>query len=326
MSEACVPNSILVVGSLNADIIVEIDRLPKRGETIAARSDKTGFMVPGGKGANQATAVAKASSPKSSFAQLATVFGNDGHARALSVSLEKNNVDTKLCLEADVPSGQAIIFLEKGGENSIIIIGGANNSWPDKLPTKLVTAIQSAATVLLQQEIPDRINLAVAKCAKETKVPVMMDVGGEERELSDELLSSVSLVSLNETELARLTGGMKTDTKGQCIDAAKLLLEKGCKEILVTLGKDGAILISPKGQIEQEVLEVDKEKIVDTTGAGDCFRGAFAVARAEGKDDKAALRFAAAAASLCIQVKGAQPSMPTREAILDVAGLKASSI
>mmetsp|Transcript_37106 Transcript_37106/g.59596 ORF Transcript_37106/g.59596 Transcript_37106/m.59596 type:complete len:155 (+) Transcript_37106:535-999(+) len=154
----------------------------------------------------------------------------------------------------------------------------------------------------------------------------MMDVGGEERELSDELLSSVSLVSLNETELARLTGGMKTDTKGQCIDAAKLLLEKGCKEILVTLGKDGAILISPKGQIEQEVLEVDKEKIVDTTGAGDCFRGAFAVARAEGKDDKAALRFAAAAASLCIQVKGAQPSMPTREAILDVAGLKASSI
>eukprot|EP00466_Bigelowiella_natans_P003162 jgi/Bigna1/70855/fgenesh1_pg.13_\ len=312
--------------------------LRKRGETIAARSDKTGFMVPGGKGANQATAVAKASSPKSSFAQLATVFGNDGHARALSVSLEKNNVDTKLCLEADVPSGQAIIFLEKGGENSIIIIGGANNSWPDKLPTKLVTAIQSAATVLLQQEIPDRINLAVAKCAKETKVPVMMDVGGEERELSDELLSSVSLVSLNETELARLTGGMKTDTKGQCIDAAKLLLEKGCKEILVTLGKDGAILISPKaittatnsntcsGQIEQEVLEVDKEKIVDTTGAGDCFRGAFAVARAEGKDDKAALRFAAAAASLCIQVKGAQPSMPTREAILDVAGLKASSI
>jgi len=315
-----VSKAILVVGSLNADIIVEIHRMPKQGETIAARNDKTGYMIPGGKGANQATAIARASGSATS-AKLSCVFGNDGHADELCRTLVENKVFADrggLSLNATCPSGQAFIFLEPNGENSIIIVGAANNQWPKELHEDLKNAIKSAGAVLLQQEIPPRVNLQVAKFASEAKVPVMMDVGGEERTFPKELLESLELISPNETELARATG-MKTDTKEQCVEAARELIKRGCGKVLVTLGKDGAVLVSgdtSEDVVEQGCWKVDPKKIVDTTGAGDCFRGAFAVAQAEGKSPKESLRFATAASALCIQVKGAQPSMPTRDKIV----------
>ncbi|GAB5353757.1 hypothetical protein AAMO2058_000061500 [Amorphochlora amoebiformis] len=247
MASTSAVKDILVIGSLNADIIIETTRLPKRGETIATPNDRTGYMLPGGKGANQATAVAKASLSEEkkilTRARLATVFGNDGHVEKLQDTLKSNNVDISLCLQSNVPSGQAFIFLEPGGENSIIIVGGSNNSWPETLPKKIQDAIKSAACVLLQQEIPERVNLAVAKCAQAFGVEVMMDLGGEERKMSKEILSCVTIVSPNETELARATG-LPTDTKEKCVKAARKLIEKGCKQILVTLGEHGVLLVS----------------------------------------------------------------------------------
>ena len=148
---------VLIVGSLNADIIVEIDRLPLTGETIGARNDSTGYMLPGGKGANQAVAVSKMGGE----AKFACVFGNDSHAATLKGVLAANSVDTSCCGTCDRPSGQAFIFLEKNGSNSIISVGAANQAWPDELSPALAEAVRGASAVMLQREIPERVNLQV---------------------------------------------------------------------------------------------------------------------------------------------------------------------
>ena len=174
---------------------------------------------------------------------------------------------------------------------------------------------------MLQREVPQRINIAVAAAAQAHGVPVVLDMGGEDLAMSDELLKSLTLLSANETELARLAGA-PTDTDAQVREAALAVQARadasagaqgqGQKlHVLLTLGSRGALLLLPDGQfLQQAALPVPR--VVDTTGAGDCFRGAFTAAYLERKDWAACLRFASAAAALCIQTKGAMPSMPLR--------------
>lgn len=307
---------VLVVGSLNADIILEIDRLPRRGETLGARKPDTGYMVPGGKGANQAVATARLSAGTGRRAQFVCQLGNDSHAGTLEKVLLDNGLDISACGRADSPSGQAFIFLEADGSNSILIVGGSNVAWPGAAKDQPgLHLIQGASALMLQKEIPEHVNEAMAEAAAKAGVAVVQDVGGEDRPFSDKLLKNLTYICPNETELERLTG-MPTATEEQVVAAAKALKKKGVKNVLVTLGADGALLLSESGHVyRQSNFAVPGGKVVDTTGAGDCFRAAFTLALVEGRPPQECLKFAAAAGAITVSRMGAIPSLPTRQEV-----------
>ncbi|PWA46990.1 pfkB-like carbohydrate kinase family protein [Artemisia annua] len=309
------PPPLVVVGSANADIYVEITRLPSQGETISA---KTGQTLAGGKGANQAVCSSMLSYPTYFVGQV----GQDAHGELIIDALEKSGV----CLdylrkveEEDVPTGHAVVMLQSDGQNSIIIVGGANmNGWEGNVVFKdgFDVVVRNAGIVLLQREIPDIVNIKVAKAAKSAGVPVILDAGGMDAPIPVDLLNNIDIFSPNESELARLTG-MPTENFEQITLAVAECHKLGVRDVLVKLGDRGSALFTEGNEpIEQGIIKA--EKVLDTTGAGDTFTAAYAVALVEGKSKVECLRFAAAAASLCVQVKGAIPSMPRRKAVLDL--------
>ncbi|KAG2497847.1 hypothetical protein HYH03_004114 [Edaphochlamys debaryana] len=295
---------LVVVGSVNADLVLPIERLPKPGETLAAASIET---VPGGKGANQAAAAARAGYPTFFVGQ----FGKDDpNAALLRGALRGCGVDLAHSADIAGPCGTALILLQAGGENSIIIVGGANQAaW--NLSDGVKQLIAGAGAVLLQREIPEPVNVEVAQLAKAANVPVFLDAGGVEGPIAPELLSCLAVLSPNETELNRLTG-MPTDTEEQIQSAAEALMAKGVKAVLVKLGGDGSLLLPGHGEAPIRQKAIRAPEVVDTTGAGDCFTATYAVAVLEGKPAPAALQFASAAASICVQRRGAMPSLPAR--------------
>jgi len=306
---------LVVVGSVNADIYVEIERLPMEGETIAAGSGQT---LPGGKGANQAACAARLSFPTYLCAQV----GEDGHANMVKEALTSAGVHLDHVNSVDGPTGHAVVMLQPGGRNSIIIVGGANVAWPNleddssSLTSAVQQLIPQAGAVLLQREVPDAVNLEAAKIARSANVPVIMDAGGAEGPIPEELLQCVTVLSPNETELARLTG-MPTNSLAEILKAATRIQSMGVKQVLVKMGENGSVLVNKDGStiVQPAILA---PKVVDTTGAGDTFTAAYAVALIERHSPADALRFAAAAASLCVRIKGAIPSMPERKAVLEL--------
>ncbi|KAK3285020.1 hypothetical protein CYMTET_7363, partial [Cymbomonas tetramitiformis] len=190
---------IVVVGSINADIVVEVDRLPKKGETLSATGG--GSVIPGGKGANQAAAAALlAPNPTYMVGQV----GRDAYGETLKTALSSCNVHLTHVVEVEQPSGQAIVMLQPDGDNSIIIIGAANRAW-ESPSDEALSAVAGAGALLLQREVPEEVNLAAARVARDAGVLVVLDAGGEEGPLPVELLCLVDVLSPNETELARLT-------------------------------------------------------------------------------------------------------------------------
>lgn len=296
---------IVVVGSVNADLYVEIARLPRPGETI---SGDHAAVRAGGKGANQAAAAARLG--------CATWFagrvGGDAFAAPLCAALVEAGVALDHLATVDGATGQALILLQAGGENSIILVGGANQRWDDGIDAATSTRIAGAGMLLLQREIPDAANLAAARIARQHGVPVLLDLGGMDHPLPDELAQCVTILSPNETELKRLTGATGDDDVA-LIAAARAWRGKRPASVLIKLGSRGCLLVPPNGEaIAQAAMKVP---VVDTTGAGDCFTAAYAVATLDGRDERARLRFANAAAALCVQRKGAMPSMPARDEV-----------
>lgn len=303
---------IVVVGSINADIYLEVPRVPAPGETLIATADPRVF--PGGKGANQAAAAARLAGGCRLVGQVGQLdtFGDEmlAHAQACGV-------DTSLVARhPSASTGQAYILLQPRGENSIIVIGGANQLWPEAQPLSVAAseAISLASCLLLQREIPERVNVAAAAAARAAGVAVVLDVGGADGEVAPELLALCTCVSPNETELARMTG-LPTDDEDQVLTAARALVDRGVAECVVKLGARGCMRVGSDGAepLWQEAFPV--AEVIDTTGAGDCFTAAYSVACAEGLGAAAALRFATAAASLSVQSQGAMTSMPARAAV-----------
>ncbi|KAL1349881.1 hypothetical protein HN51_026368 [Arachis hypogaea] len=303
---------LVVVGSANADIYLEIDRLPKEGETVPA---KTGQTLAGGKGANQAACGGKLSYPTYFVGQV----GQDSYGKLVTEALRSGGVclDHVTTISGGTPTGHAVVMLQSDGQNSIIVVGGANMScWPEILPQHDLDVVRNAGIVLLQREIPDAVNIQVAKAARSAGVPVIFDAGGMDSPIPQELLNYVDILSPNETELGRLTG-MPTESFEDIAQAAAKCHKWGVKQVLVKLGEKGsALFIEGEEPIQQPAIFA--KKVLDTTGAGDTFTAAFAVALVEGKSKKECLKFAAAAASLCVQVKGAIPSMPDRKSVLEL--------
>lgn len=299
-----------MVGSANADIYVEIDRLPAEGETISAKNSQ---MLAGGKGANQAACGAKLSHPTYFVGQV----GEDANGKLIAGALSECGVGLEYVsvVKGSVPTGHAVVMLQADGQNSIIIVGGTNMSgWPENFGDEVLKVVTNAGIVLLQREIPDSVNIQVAKAARNAGVPVILDAGGMDTPVPQELYNSIDIFSPNESELGRLTG-MPTDSFEQISQAVLKCHKMGVKQVLVKLGAKGAALfVEGEKPIKQPAILA--ARVLDTTGAGDTFTAAFAVALVEGKSREECLRFAAAAASLCVQVKGAIPSMPKRKAVL----------
>jgi len=304
--------TLLVVGSLNLDIIIEIDRLPAKGETVVARKSNAETAL-GGKGANQAIAAARLGATDGPICEFVCNFGNDAHAQRMERILAAAGLRLDACAHTEASaSGQGIAMLQDGGAVSAIVLGGSNDDWTDERARALAGRVRGASALLLQREIPESVNTILAAVAHEAGVPVVYDVGGADRPMPDALLKLITYICPNETELKRLTS-MPTGSRAEVIAAAKSLQARGAANVLVTLGADGSLLLRADGTlIEQEAVPIPGGKMIDATGAGDAFRAAFAIALVEGRTIAEGMRFGAAAGAIAVSRFGAEPSLPTR--------------
>ena len=307
------PHAIVVVGSLNADLVVGVPRFPAPGETLIGE----GFeMVPGGKGANQACAAARLGGLVAMVGQV----GADAQGAWLLHALSAAGADIDLvATDQAAPSGVALVTRARSGQNTIVVAPGANGRFsPDRLAPALA-ALRQARVVLLQLEVPLETVVRAAAEARAGGATVLLDPAPA-RPLPDDLLAMTDFLTPNETELAVLTGRPPEEEAGldEMSRSAALLLERGAGHVLVTRGARGAVVWSAgSGPREVPAFPVTA---VDTTAAGDAFNGALAVAIAEDQSLADGLRFAAAAAALSVTRPGAQTSMPCRPDVTALLG------
>ena len=301
------PNRILVVGSLNMDLVVLVETHPKPGDTVLGGDTRT---IPGGKGANQAAAASKAGGD---VAMLGLV-GSDAYGDALREALREAGVDVGFVGTVKGPSGVALITVDAGGQNMIVVSPGANGKLDPKDFEEGM--LDGAALVMMQLEIPLGTVQSVAEAAAARGVPLLLNPAPA-RHLADELLQKIKYLVVNEGEAALLSGSGVTDAES-ALAAAQSLRKRGADTVVVTLGARGLVWSGGDGE---EVLDAHNVKAIDTTAAGDAFCGAFAVALAEERGLELSLRFANAAGALATTKEGAQPSLPTRgeiEALLEI--------
>jgi ribokinase len=288
---------IVVVGSINMDLVAQVRQIPVPGQTVIG----TGFdTTPGGKGANQAVAAARLGYPT----QMLGAVGEDVFGRALLDNLQSAGVGIAAVTRVSGPSGVAPILVAENGENSIVVVPGANGMVDSAAVDKQAELIRGAGMVLCQLELPiETVRHTLALC-KEASVPVMLDPAPA-ASLPDAVWSQVAWLTPNETEAAFYLG--KT---ASVEDSAKRFFLRGVDGVVLKRGGDGAYVAVAGGKAEW--VRPFKVQSVDTVGVGDCFNGAFAVALLEGRDAWAAARFATAAAAISVTRRGAQASMPAR--------------
>ncbi|MER6220102.1 ribokinase [Streptomyces sp. 900105755] len=288
---------IAVLGSMNMDLVAYAEKAPQLGETVTGRTFRT---IPGGKGANQAIAAARAGATVSMIGAV----GHDAYGVRLRETLEHSGVDTDSLRTIEGPSGTAHIVVDDEGGNAIVVIPGANGT-VDHLSPGDEGVIASADMLLLQLEIPLAAVVAGAQAARRHGVRTVL-TPSPARPLPSELLDSIDLLVANEREAATLTD--RTDPR----DAAAALLDQ-VPQVVVTLGAAGSLYLTRDAA--PLVIPAPHVTAVDSTGAGDTFVGALAVALAEEKPIREALSWAAAAAAISVQREGATESMPYRPEI-----------
>lgn len=289
---------VVVVGSSNTDLVVSVPQIPAPGQTVLGGALQT---IPGGKGANQAVAAARLGARVRFIARL----GDDAYGAAARANFEREGLETRFIrTTAGVASGVALIAVaEATGENSIVVAPGANAHLSAADIEEAGAAFDGAAAVVVSLEIPDEA-VAAAVCAGHARgLPVLLNPAPA-RPLAPELLAKLTALTPNESELAQL-GGSAT------------LLAHGVCQLVTTLGARGARLERPN----QPALLVPAPSVraVDTVAAGDCFTGALAVELALGRSVEEALAFACRAAALKVTRAGAQPGLPTRQEVEEMA-------
>jgi len=293
---------ILVIGSSNTDMVIKTAKLPGPGETILGGKF---LLTPGGKGANQAVAATRLGG-KVTFVMKR---GNDLFGNQTVGLLMREGIDTEYVIkDNDLPSGVALITVDSEGENSIVVASGANNNlMPENIPEELFDN-KRFGILLLQLEIPLQTVEHCARKAKKCGIHVILNPAPAQP-LSDEFLKNIDLVTPNEIEAEALSGMEINDHKSAEI-AAKLIQDRGVKNVIITLGHRGAYVLS---SIFTGLVPGIKVDAVDTTGAGDVFNGALAVGLLqEGMDAKKAVEFANRAAAKSVMKMGAQASAPFR--------------
>ncbi|MEU5719011.1 ribokinase [Streptomyces sp. NPDC020403] len=288
---------IAVLGSTNMDLVAYVPRAPGRGETVTGRELRT---VPGGKGANQAVAAARAGGD----VLMIGAVGTDEYGSRLRANLEHAGVDTDLLHTAAGPSGTAHIVVDDEGANAIVVIPGANGTVTSLGPGE-TAAIAAADLLLLQLELPLTAVTEGARSARSRGVRTIL-TPSPVQPLPSRLLDCVDLLVPNEHEAAALSGC------GEPHAAAEMLLRQ-VPEVVITLGPKGCLYAARGG--EAVLFPAPGVTAVDTTGAGDTFVGTLAVALGEGRPMPEALAWASSAAALCVQRPGASTSMPYRSEI-----------
>jgi len=298
---------IYIIGSSNTDMVVKAERLPAPGETILGG---TFLMNAGGKGANQAVAAARLGGNVSFIANL----GNDLFGTQALEQFKRENIHTQfITLDAQHPSGVALINVDASGENCIAVAPGANGNLSPELLKSFFTSLTPPALVLIQLEIPiTTVEFILAQCARQS-IPVIVNPAPAHT-LRDDVLKQVSIITPNESEAELITGIPITDEYAVKKTAA-FLHKKGINKVVLTLGKRGAYWSTGEGE---GFVATPSVTTVDTTAAGDCFSGALAVALSENETLENAVKFACAAAAISVTRMGAQASMPTRKEVVEI--------
>jgi len=298
-------DSILVVGSINMDMVVRVREMPAPGETVLGGGFGTAF---GGKGANQAVAVARLGGK----CRFISAVGDDEFGPALRGNLHKEGVDcSAVATKRGEPSGVAMIMVDANGENSIVVSSGANfHVTPDDdlFPNEHLFA--EAAIVVLQLELPLPTVRAACELARRHHGRILLDPAPAPATLCDELCR-VDVLTPNVTEAQRITGGRTVGLGDESVDklVASAIIQRGAKNVVLKLGGRGSMVVTGDGHFY--TVPPFKVPIVDTTAAGDAFTGALAVAMARGDHLRDAARFANAAGALACTRLGAQTAMPT---------------
>lgn len=293
--------TIVVIGSINVDLVGFLERVPVAGETITGTDFRT---FPGGKGANQAVGAARLGQSVRFIGRV----GADHFGSAMIENLVANGVDTSLIRRLEgLPTGTALILVEASGENRIVVIPGANGVISPADIEAERQAIAEADYVLLQLEIPPETVCRAVAIASEEKTPVILDPAPA-RTLPDEVLRRVSVITPNRSELGILTG-RASEPRGEEVAAAAMeLVRRGVNTVVVKLGAEGVLIVDGHSVRPVPGFRVE---VVDTTGAGDAFNAGLAAALSRGLDIEAACRFANAVGAMAVRSAGAQSSLPT---------------
>jgi ribokinase len=299
--------NLVVLGSINADHILNLESFPRPGETVTGSQYQVAF---GGKGANQAVAAGR------SGANIAFIActGDDDTGERVRKQLASDNIDVEpVTVVAGESTGVALIFVNGEGENVIGIHAGANAALSTTLVAEQQQRIARADALLMQLESPLESVQAAAEIAHRNNTTVVLNPAPA-RALSDDLLALVDIITPNETEAEKLTG-VRVSNDDEAARAAQVLHDKGIGTVIITLGSRG-VWASQQGNNGQRVPGF-KVQAIDTIAAGDTFNGALMTALLEGEALPDALRFAHAAAAIAVTRKGAQPSVPWRKEIDD---------
>ncbi|HEU0000878.1 MAG TPA: ribokinase [Ktedonobacteraceae bacterium] len=304
--------TILTVGSLNMDEVVQTPRLPALGETLLGAGSLK--LVPGGKGANQAVAMARLGAS----VMMAGRVGSDPFGEQLIKALQADGIDTRLVVvDAEEASGVAFIFLAPDGDNAIVVATGANMRMGQDMQHMgfIYEAISQSLALVLQLEIPLETVKNLIGAGQQGGVPVILNLAPAQP-LPWETLRQVSVLIVNETEASMLSG-LRVDSLDDARIVAGGLSGRGIPVVIITLGAQGALLAStsPTGETQVVHQPAPKVQVIDTTAGGDCFAGAFTVAYTEQQSLPDALRFAVYASALKVTKFGAQSGLPTRKEV-----------
>ncbi|ELC8441513.1 ribokinase [Clostridium perfringens] len=304
-------NKICVLGSMNMDLVLKVKDMPKVGETILSKSFQ---KIAGGKGANQAVAAKRSGSEVFMISKI----GKDENGRELRDKLVEDNIDVKYVFEDEVePTGIALIMVNDNGNNSIIVNAGSNMTLTRDEIHSAKEAIKESEIIISQFETPEDMTIEAFKIAKENgKVTILNPAPA--KKIKEELLKYTDIIVPNETEAELLTGIEIKDIE-DAKEAGKIFLDKGVKFVIITLGENGAALI---GKDFCEIVPAYKVNAIDTTAAGDSFIGGLSSkldAKNLGRETLSkAIRFGNKVSSIAVQRRGAQPSIPFVDEVLEV--------
>lgn len=292
---------ILVIGSSNLDFVIRVSEMPAVGETLLGQSLE---RIPGGKGANQACACGRLGGNTTFL----SAVGTDGLGDVVLENLIATGVDCTRVAHSVGNTGMAVIYVNDAGNNSIVVVSGANSTCDQEYFSQTWDLVEQADIVVAQMEIPhDAVYEVMRRAYGMGKVTILNPAPAPD-DLPADLYACLHYITPNETELQKLTG-LPVGTVEEAKAVAAVLLERGVGQVVVTLGEKGALL---KSREREQLFPALPVKAVDTTAAGDTFNGAMAVRLAEGADIGAAITFANAASALAVSRKGAQTSIPSR--------------
>jgi ribokinase len=290
--------AVTVVGSINQDMVARVPRLPGPGETVLGHDL---VMVPGGKGLNQAVAAARAGATTA----FVGMVGDDSAGQHLLAVLDEEGVDTRGVATVGALTGRALISVADDGENHIVVVPGANASVSVAHVDRHHASVERARVLLAQLEIPLLAVEAALRRARASGVTTILNATPP-LPLDAELLRLVDVLVVNEHEAAALAGG-SVSSSTDASDAGRALRASGWGVVVITLGSEGAVLVSENGVLHRPAIRVE---VIDTTAAGDAFAGSFAARLAGGAELADALRWAVAAGALAVTAFGAAPSIP----------------